>query len=945
MRLPSKGWLGALGALVMLSSLGVAHAQNQGLLGQYYVVAPLAYGKPNRAALFGCKTPAFTRVDPRIDFEWGSTGPTDLDGGDPPDVNGAPFTADGFAARWTGTLKPSTTGDVVIIGRSDDGIRVWLKEKSKGAITSTDAPIVDAWVDRGTADTDSAPISLTAGTEYYIQVEYYENGGGAAAHLNWRPASDADDANAVAVPETELTPATPPAAGADSVAPGAAAGLSVSGIGSTTAKLSFTAPGDDAGTGTAGCYDARYSTTAINDSNFDQAKVLDIGSAVPDVAGSSQSIDLINLPALENIYVAIRAQDEAGNVGPVASAAAFQTLPASSLPEHGVTSEDFYGATAAGVCLDGEGDAAAKNFPKFVANAPDLTAFYPHFELYGVDDINVDPGNDRLSNFLTRMRAIFTAPMDGAYTFYEAADDDAELSISDPVTGTAMPDEKTLKVIAGNPDCNWAPDRAWGRFSQDGPNTDDPAAASVSAPITLKKGDRVELQLLRQESGGGENMAVGAIFPDGTDGTGTEQVDPNIGYDNTNNAPSAADMKNPAFMRPLNGKYLTPWPLPATGRVRGTVTDGSGNPVWSGKVTVNVGGKDFTTTTDSAGGYSLLVSPGAATIKAEISPWTSANGSASATVASDKISEASIQIPFTMPPFKPASPDADKSDDFSGALKSVWQAEDIDTDAPGASATAGGMLNVTGIGSDIWDGGDHFRYVYQNISGDFEAVLHVVNVPTTDVWSKTGLMARASTDGLIHHAFAAATMGNGPSMQGRTVVSDTDGTDTNVNVNLGGNFPAGGYWVKLIRQGKMFHGFWSQDGVKYQYLSTVDFSNSEESAFADPGLLLGIASTTHDAAPVDGENPQATVDDFIFSGTVAQPTAGGTGPTVKLGDLNNDGKVNVQDATTSLRIAVGSITPTDAQKAAGDVNHDGKWNVQDTTLILRFAVGAITAFP
>jgi hypothetical protein len=64
-----------------------------------------------------------------------------------------------------------------------------------------------------------------------------------------------------------------------------------------------------------------------------------------------------------------------------------------------------------------------------------------------------------------------------------------------------------------------------------------------------------------------------------------------------------------------------------------------------------------------------------------------------------------------------------------------------------------------------------------------------------------------------------------------------------------------------------------------------------------------------------------------------------------LGDLNNDGKVNVQDATTSLRIAVGSITPTDAQKAAGDVNHDSKWNVQDTTLILRFAVGAITAFP
>jgi outer membrane protein assembly factor BamB len=66
---------------------------------------------------------------------------------------------------------------------------------------------------------------------------------------------------------------------------------------------------------------------------------------------------------------------------------------------------------------------------------------------------------------------------------------------------------------------------------------------------------------------------------------------------------------------------------------------------------------------------------------------------------------------------------------------------------------------------------------------------------------------------------------------------------------------------------------------------------------------------------------------------------------VAVGDLNGDGKVNVQDATASLRIAVGTLTPTDVQKQADDVNHDGKLNVQDTTLILRRAVGVLTAFP
>jgi hypothetical protein len=52
----------------------------------------------------------------------------------------------------------------------------------------------------------------------------------------------------------------------------------------------------------------------------------------------------------------------------------------------------------------------------------------------------------------------------------------------------------------------------------------------------------------------------------------------------------------------------------------------------------------------------------------------------------------------------------------------------------------------------------------------------------------------------------------------------------------------------------------------------------------------------------------------------------------------------VADATLSLRIAVGLLTPTDAQKTAGDVNKDGKLTVSDTTLILQVAVGIKSGF-
>jgi hypothetical protein len=111
-----------------------------------------------------------------------------------------------------------------------------------------------------------------------------------------------------------------------------------------------------------------------------------------------------------------------------------------------------------------------------------------------------------------------------------------------------------------------------------------------------------------------------------------------------------------------------------------------------------------------------------------------------------------------------------------------------------------------------------------------------------------------------------------------------------------------------------------------------------------PGAFIRWVDTTEDDAAhvIDDNNILADIQKLAeFSGNIG----GGGTTTPTLGDLNGDGKVNVQDATLSLRIAVGSVTPTDAQKTAGDVNHDGKWNVQDTTLILRFAVGAITAFP
>ena len=57
--------------------------------------------------------------------------------------------------------------------------------------------------------------------------------------------------------------------------------------------------------------------------------------------------------------------------------------------------------------------------------------------------------------------------------------------------------------------------------------------------------------------------------------------------------------------------------------------------------------------------------------------------------------------------------------------------------------------------------------------------------------------------------------------------------------------------------------------------------------------------------------------------------------TVQLGDVNEDGKINLTDAQWVLRAYLKTITLTDAQIEAADVNKDGKVNLTDAQKILK----------
>ncbi|MFZ4859606.1 MAG: InlB B-repeat-containing protein, partial [Desulfuromonadaceae bacterium] len=85
------------------------------------------------------------------------------------------------------------------------------------------------------------------------------------------------------------------------------------------------------------------------------------------------------------------------------------------------------------------------------------------------------------------------------------------------------------------------------------------------------------------------------------------------------------------------------------------------------------------------------------------------------------------------------------------------------------------------------------------------------------------------------------------------------------------------------------------------------------------------------------------VANFIAAGTVAYPD----------GDINDDKKTDIADALLALKMSVGIITPTAAEKLHGDVGPmnnlnkpvpDGKIDIDDVVVLLQRAVGNIPAW-
>jgi hypothetical protein len=109
---------------------------------------------------------AVTRVDPTVDFVWGSASPA------------AGIGAETFSARWTGQIEPQFSETYTFYTVSNDGVRLWING----------VRVVSNWTNHGTTE-NRGQIALTGGQRYAITMEFYEDTGNATARLLWSSAS------------------------------------------------------------------------------------------------------------------------------------------------------------------------------------------------------------------------------------------------------------------------------------------------------------------------------------------------------------------------------------------------------------------------------------------------------------------------------------------------------------------------------------------------------------------------------------------------------------------------------------------------------------------------------------------------------------------------------------------------------------------------------------
>ncbi|MBP8304434.1 MAG: discoidin domain-containing protein [Phycisphaerae bacterium] len=147
-----------------------------------------------------------------------------------------------------------------------------------------------------------------------------------------------------------------------------------------------------------------------------------------------------------------------------------------------------------------------------------------------------------------------------------------------------------------------------------------------------------------------------------------------------------------------------------------------------------------------------------------------------------------------------------------------------------------GEIRMSGMGADIYQTTDQFRFAYKQLTGDGSITARVVSVQNTHEWAKAGVMIRASLEGVPMQAHMVAMPNNRVEWMPRTEAgANATGTATAVDSTP---LPV---WVKVTRSGNTFTGQYSLDGVTWTAVA-----GTTEAVVAMPSTVyIGLVVCSH----------------------------------------------------------------------------------------------------
>jgi len=153
-----------------------------------------------------------------------------------------------------------------------------------------------------------------------------------------------------------------------------------------------------------------------------------------------------------------------------------------------------------------------------------------------------------------------------------------------------------------------------------------------------------------------------------------------------------------------------------------------------------------------------------------------------------------------------------------GGLPTGWTDQDIGSvSIAGSASYSNDTFTVNGSGASITGTADQFNYAYQAAGTNYTITARVVSMTNTNTGAQAGVMIRETLAAGSTMANINVTPANGVTWVYRTATSgSTSGSRT-----AGLVAP---YWVRVVRNGNSFTGYFSSDGVNWTQQGTVSIS-------------------------------------------------------------------------------------------------------------------------